>query len=595
MVTNITKKPPSPMAVFKNRDFSLLWTAQLVETIGCALTALASSILVFRASGSAFSVGLMLMATSAPSVFVGLFAGVIVDRYNRKTILIISDLLRAVLVLFIPFLITDNIVWIYVIVLLTSTIAQFFDPAHESVLPEVSSEEDLAAANSLMAISSFGSTAIGFAASGLIAARYPIEWAFYLNAFSYVFSAACIMLVKVRHQPITEKINVNLIFNNLLAGTRFLFNKPILRSLLVLSLPVFISFGLWNSLLLPFAERALHATEFEYGLQEALTSVGFVIGSLLMANLADRWREGQWLTVSYLGMGLVSAFYAYSTSIPWAIILVAISGFMNAPSSIARRLIVQRNTPPDYRGRVNSAFFVSRDLVFLIGMGAAGFADVLDVRILVLVSALLMIGVGVLALVMPGLGQPAAEWKRALSLLKAAPQVSGLKTERAATLADFDALVGHLPTLARLGAKERAAFIAHAEVTQAAAGSTILNVGDESNDAYFILSGRAVAGVETEQGSYRSLSTLPAGDFFGEIAALTGSRRTANVVADEDTTLLRVPAENLRSLMADPQLSQLLLTKMTERLSRTLTSDLPRLASLDLESIRDLQSAKLEA
>lgn len=122
-----------------------------------------------------------------------------------------------------------------------------------------------------------------------------------------------------------------------------------------------------------------------------------------------------------------------------------------------------------------------------------------------------------------------------------------------------------------------------------------MNVGDESNDAYFILSGRAVAGVETEQGSYRSLSTLPAGDFFGEIAALTGSRRTANVVADEDTTLLRVPAKNLRSLMTDPQLSQLLLTKMTERLSRTLTSDLPRLASLDLESIRDLQSAKLEA
>ena len=368
-----------------------------------------------------------------------------------------------------------------------------------------------------------------------------------------------------------------------------------LRSLFILSLPVFISFGLWNSLLLPFAERALHATEFEYGLQEALTSVGFVVGSLLMAKLADRWREGQWITISYLGMGLVSAFYAFSSSIPWAIVLVAISGFMNSPSSIARRLIIQRNTPSDFRGRVNSAFFVSRDLVFLIGMGAAGLADVFDVRVLILVSALLMLGVGALALVLPGLGQPAAEWRRALSLLKAAPQVSGLVTQQAATLADFDALVGHLPTLARLGAKERAAFIAHAEVTHADASSTILAVGDESNDAYFILSGRAVAGVATEQGSYRSLSTLQAGDFFGEIAALTGSRRTANVVADEDTTLLRVPADNLRILMADPQLNQLVLTKMSERLSRTHSSDLPRLAGLDQESLRDLRTARTEA
>jgi CRP-like cAMP-binding protein len=179
-------------------------------------------------------------------------------------------------------------------------------------------------------------------------------------------------------------------------------------------------------------------------------------------------------------------------------------------------------------------------------------------------------------------------------LLKAAPLVSGLTTERAATLADFDALVGHLPTLASLGAKERAAFIAHAEVTQAAASSTILNVGDESNDAYFILSGRAVAGVETEPGSYRSLSTLQAGDFFGEIAALTGSKRTANVVADENTTLLRIPAENLRNLMIDPQISHLVLTKMSERLSRTHTSDLPRLAGLDQESLRDLRTAQTE-
>jgi CRP-like cAMP-binding protein len=105
-----------------------------------------------------------------------------------------------------------------------------------------------------------------------------------------------------------------------------------------------------------------------------------------------------------------------------------------------------------------------------------------------------------------------------------------------------------------------------------------------------VLKGRAVAGVASEGGGYRSLSTLGPGDFFGEIAALTGTPRTANVVADEPVTLLEVPAKALRALMADPALSRLVLAKMSERLGRTHASDLPRLAALDQDSLRDLRT-----
>ena len=80
--------------------------------------------------------------------------------------------------------------------------------------------------------------------------------------------------------------------SNLRAGMKQLFNTPILRSLFTAQIPVLLSFGLANALLLPFAIRALGATEFEYGLQEGLTSLGFVSGSLLMASIFDRMREG---------------------------------------------------------------------------------------------------------------------------------------------------------------------------------------------------------------------------------------------------------------------------------------------------------------
>jgi MFS family permease len=132
----------------------------------------------------------MLVAAALPTLLVGMVAGVFVDRYDRKKIMIASDLIRAVLVFLIPFLIPYNIAWLYIMVALTSAVAQFFDPAHESVLPEVASDEELAAANSMIAISSFGSTAIGFAASGLIASRH--EWAFYIDALTF--------LIRIAHQ-----------------------------------------------------------------------------------------------------------------------------------------------------------------------------------------------------------------------------------------------------------------------------------------------------------------------------------------------------------------------------------------------------------
>src|SRR6059036_2299946 len=98
MTTATFSAHPSPFAVFHNRNFTLVWSGQLISTIGSALTSLAASILVYRATNSALSVGLMLMATAAPSIFLGLIAGVFVDRFDRKRIMIAANLVRAGLV-----------------------------------------------------------------------------------------------------------------------------------------------------------------------------------------------------------------------------------------------------------------------------------------------------------------------------------------------------------------------------------------------------------------------------------------------------------------------------------------------------------------
>jgi MFS family permease len=576
-------------AVFRKRNFSLMWSAQLVSTIGSSLTDLAAGILIYRYTGSAFAVGLTLMVTAVPTLLIGLVAGVFVDRFDRKRILLASDLLRGLIVLTIPFGVASfGPIALYPLLFLAAIVRQFFDPAWESVLPEIASDEELAAANSFLSISSFGSTAIGFALAGFLAS-VDINLPFYIDAVTFLVSAVLVLGVRISRSKVDETTTVGVVLDNLRTGVRYLWGSPLLRSSLIVNVPVLFAFGLWNVLLLPMAIKELGATEFEYGLQEGLTSVGFVVSSLLMAKYADRLREGQWMVIGMLGMGAFGVFYGLADNIWFAIAMVVGSGFLNSPLGIARRLIMQKNTPREMRGRVFSAFSVSRDVVFLMGMATAGLADVLPIRGLIIAASIILIGAGILTQFMPGLGTPAAEWRRAAHLLRTASAAPLAAAGRAATAADLERLLGLVPELTGLDVSRRADFLVGAMVRRADPGTAIVKVGDAGSSAFFVLGGRAVAGVAADDGTTRSLSAMGAGDFFGEIAAITGSARTASVVADEPTELFELPAATLRGLMDVPAMNSLITSKLQERLTRTANADLIRLAGLDQRDLRDLR------
>ena len=585
---------PSMFAVFRRRDFSLLWLAQLISTAGSALTDLAAGIYVYRETGSALAVGLTLMVTAVPSLVVGLLAGVFVDRHDRRKILMWTCLIQAVLVALIAVVLGIEAIAVpglYILLLLNAGMKQFFDPAHDSLIPEMASDDELAAANSFLSIAAFGSTAIGFAGAGILAS-IDLTLAFVIDAASFVVCAGLIALMGRYPMPKPEgEANVAVIVENLKSGMGTLFGTPVLRSLFIVGAFMFFAFGLWNVLLLPMSIRELNATEFEYGLQEGLTSVGFVIGSFFMARFSSKLPESMWVVIGLLGMGVAGLFYALATSIPIAILLVMISGFFNSPSSVARQVLLQRNTPREMRGRVFSAFYVMRDIIFLIGMAGAGLADILDIRLMLVVSSLLLFVSASFTLVAPGLG--IASLRAARALLASADSAPALASSafRPATLADFDRLVGRLSTFARLTPTQRAEFVRDATVGEVPSGTRVVEHGDMASSAYFILDGSATAGIPQEDG-YRGLSTMRPGDFFGEIAALTGSARTADVVADADLTIMEVPADALRATMAVPEIQKLVLSTLTSRLMRTEASDLPRLAGVDQSALRDLRTPR---
>ncbi len=139
---------------------------------------------------------------------------------------------------------------------------------------------------------------------------------------------------------------------------------------------------------------------------------------------------------------------------------------------------------------------------------------------------------------------------------------------RAATLADLDLLARHLPELASVSAKDRQNSLAGAVVFEVAAGDILLHQGATDTDAFFVLEGQVVVKRE-EGGRIRITRSLGPGEVFGEISALAGTPRTATAIAEESTRVLRLPAESLRKLMRNHQMSRIIRSRMTERLMIT--------------------------
>lgn len=546
----------------------LLWLAQLVYATGNAFTTVAASVLIYRQTGSVMGVGFLLIATTLPALLTGLLAGALVDRIDRRRLLMACDALRAILVCLIPVLAAQNIIWLFVLTVIIGTLSQFHAPAYDSLLPEVVPDASLAAANSLMFLSQFGATALGFAASGALATGAVLDGAFYTNGLTYLFSFVCLWLLRSRITHVVSKRPAVNIMVDLQEGARHMLSLPAVRNLFIVVFGAHIIFGLQNTLDLPFALRVLGGNESGYGNLKALEAVGFTLGSLLMARMADRLREGQWVTLGWGVMAILSILYGLASDLPQGLLLMLLTGLVNAPACVAARLLFQRSTERSMRGRVSSAFYMLRDLAYVAGMLLASLSGSIDLRSMFVISSIALLVWALASGRLPGLGQPAAEWRRAITLLRAAPLAAGLGPPRAATLAHVDALSALLPALGQLPLALRERLSYRAFVADAATGNVIVRQGDTSTAAYFILSGGAVAGVDIH-GRFQLLEVLRQGDFFGEVAALTGVPRTASVVAESDTHVMQIPSDALRELLQEPALREVVVGKLTERTSRT--------------------------
>jgi len=176
-----------------NRNFRRLWLAQIVSEIGDWFYTLSIFTLLLQLTGSAGSVALALVLQVLPQTLVGPMAGVVNDRLNRKHVMIAADLGRCVVVLAMLFVRSRSMVWlIYPLLVLETTMAAFFEPARSAVIPNIASEGEVLAANTLSSATWSVNLLIGAAVGGLVAAFFGREVVFGLNALSFLVSAVLI-------------------------------------------------------------------------------------------------------------------------------------------------------------------------------------------------------------------------------------------------------------------------------------------------------------------------------------------------------------------------------------------------------------------
>ena len=226
-----------------NHDFRNLFVGQLVSQTGDWFNSVALFTLLLSLTGSGEAVGYILIIKLLPSFFAGPLAGVVADRFNRKTIMIVADLIRGVMVLGFLFVQRPEQVWIvYVLAALEIAVSTFFDPAKSASIPNIVSREELVPANALSAASWSVTLAMGAALGGIVTDAFGRNAAFLIDSASFFVSAAYIARVRIRsstHKPERTK-HLSLAdatgVTDFIEGARYLRSNPrVLAVLLVKS------------------------------------------------------------------------------------------------------------------------------------------------------------------------------------------------------------------------------------------------------------------------------------------------------------------------------------------------------------------------
>ncbi len=380
--------------ILKFKPFRTLWLAQFVSVFGDFLALFGViSLITFRWHGTPVQVTTVTIAFVLPMAIISPIAGVFVDHWNVKRLMIASDLIRAALILMLVFV--HSVPQIAAIFVLLSSVSSFFAPAQSVTLRTIVPPEGLLAANALMMQAFYIVRLLSPAAAGALVAWLTEKSCFYLDVASFIFSAAMISgLAIIRPARAQSEKTVNALAQDFLAGNKFIFTHAGLAFVFIAMAVAMFVLSSFSPLISIYIRDSLHAGSFMFGAISAMVGVGMIVGTQLITRLAQSDSKSYvvlgGLFLLGLGAGLLGAF----RNTAMAALSTFTMGFGIAFVWIPAQTMSQQETPPPMVGRVSSTFMSLIAVSQVFGLVLSGYlAQRLGIRAVFIACA------GVLAVI----------------------------------------------------------------------------------------------------------------------------------------------------------------------------------------------------
>jgi MFS family permease len=358
-----TDQEPRPRV---SADFVKFWAGQTVSNLGSSVTLFALPLLVFKLTGSPLNLGVTSATSFVPYLLFGLVIGAWVDRVDRKRLMIATDVARALLIAVIPLLADAGqlrVGWIYVVAFLQSTFTIAFDSAEFAAIPSlVNSKDDLVTANGRIQASYYAAQVAGPLLAGLLIAAISVQQVFWLDAASFLLSAASLAMVRRRfnleRDPDAEGAEDGpkrrAIFREVVDGLRYVLGHPVLRSISAMMAIINLLASTVIAQLVLFAKDRLDATDSQVGVLYSVGSLGVVVLSLLAGRLRRHWPFSK-VALSALVLDGLSIVALAVTRWYWlALPLWALSSGLGILFNINTGSLRQQIVPNEMLGRVIS-------------------------------------------------------------------------------------------------------------------------------------------------------------------------------------------------------------------------------------------------
>ena len=392
------------LRILLQRNFGLLWTAGLISMIGDWVLVVGLPIEIYRRTGSTLATAGMLLAGLAPSLLLGSIAGIFVDRWDRRRLMVVVNVLLAAVTL--PLLAIDALgIWIaYAVLVAASCLEQLFRPAEAALLPNLleSGSGDLVTANALNGMNNQLARIIGPVVGGVAVTAGGLALVTLVDAVSFVVAAGLLLAIRSDRTraeigPHEESVEAEAVSawsrlrREWREGLDVVRHHPVLRALLVFAVLTGIGEGLVGTLFVPWATDALHTDAAGYGSILSAQAIGGLAGAFVVGRFGARIAPLRLLVVASVVFGLIDlVLFTYPAFYPVlapALVGMVIVGIPAAAIGASMATLQQTEATDSHRGRVVGALMAvgaAGSLVGAIGAGLLG--EVLPVIPLLIVQ-----------------------------------------------------------------------------------------------------------------------------------------------------------------------------------------------------------------